>query len=183
MPWAWPGRGFETSLQTYTCHKLTQTSVRIRYSLAGQDTRLSPERPGLESRWRKFLLWLPEKWSRCCGQKPVLLEALPASLFECPQAVLVFCTHDLATAAACFAWPSGRRVPVVIEGLILLDTIATIRYSLAGQDTRLSPERPGLESRWRKQLSQAVLVFCTHDLATAAACFAWPSGRRVRVVI
>ena len=27
---------------------------KIRYSLAGQDTRLSPERPGLESRWRKW---------------------------------------------------------------------------------------------------------------------------------
>ena len=30
--------------------------------------------------------------------------------------------------------------------------IANIRYSLAGQDTRLSPERPGLESRWRNSL-------------------------------
>ena len=28
--------------------------TRIRYSLAGQDTRLSPERPGFESRWRKL---------------------------------------------------------------------------------------------------------------------------------
>ena len=27
---------------------------------------------------------------------------------------------------------------------------ASICYSLAGQDTRPSPERPGLESRWRK---------------------------------
>ena len=30
--------------------------VKIRYSLAGQDTRLSPERPGFESQWRK-LFW------------------------------------------------------------------------------------------------------------------------------
>ena len=30
--------------------------TRIRYSLAGQDTRLSPERPGFKSRWRK-LFW------------------------------------------------------------------------------------------------------------------------------
>ena len=29
-------------------------ALKIRYSLAGQDTRLSPERPGLESRWRKL---------------------------------------------------------------------------------------------------------------------------------
>ena len=28
--------------------------TRIRYSLAGQDTRLSPERPGFESRWRNL---------------------------------------------------------------------------------------------------------------------------------
>ena len=27
-----------------------------------------------------------------------------------------------------------------------------IRYSLAGQDTRPSPERPGFESRWRNSL-------------------------------
>ena len=31
--------------------------TQIRYSLAGQDTRPSPERPGFESRWRNFLLF------------------------------------------------------------------------------------------------------------------------------
>ena len=30
--------------------------------------------------------------------------------------------------------------------------VKSLRYSLAGQDTRLSPERPGLESRWRNSL-------------------------------
>ena len=39
-------------LHHYLCHSLRITS-NIRYSLAGQDTRLSPERPGLESRCRK----------------------------------------------------------------------------------------------------------------------------------
>ena len=29
--------------------------IRIRYSLAGEDTRLSPERPGFESQWRNFV--------------------------------------------------------------------------------------------------------------------------------
>ena len=32
-----------------------QKSVHLRYSLAGQDTQLSPERPGFESRWRNDL--------------------------------------------------------------------------------------------------------------------------------
>ena len=32
------------------------------------------------------------------------------------------------------------------------------RYSLAGQDTRLSPERPGFESRWRNLCMVAVAV-------------------------
>ena len=39
------------------CSSITVHSsllTRIRYSLAGQDTRLSPERPGFESRWRKL---------------------------------------------------------------------------------------------------------------------------------
>ena len=31
------------------------TCKQIRYSLAGQDTRPSPERPGFESRWRNFV--------------------------------------------------------------------------------------------------------------------------------
>ena len=35
--------------------------TRIRYSLAGQDTRLSPERPGLESRWRNSLPIAPAR--------------------------------------------------------------------------------------------------------------------------
>ena len=40
-----------------TC--IVQDNINLRYSLAGQDTRLSPERPGFESRWRKFgaLCW------------------------------------------------------------------------------------------------------------------------------
>ena len=35
--------------------------TRIRYSLAGQDTRLSPERPGFESRWRNSLPIAPAR--------------------------------------------------------------------------------------------------------------------------
>ena len=31
---------------------------KIRYSLAGQDTRLSPEAPGFESRWRNCFVFL-----------------------------------------------------------------------------------------------------------------------------
>ena len=34
---------------------------------------------------------------------------------------------------------------------IAIDVV--LRYSLAGQDTRLSPERPGFESRWRNAFS------------------------------
>ena len=41
-----------------------QGFVNIRYSLAGQDTRLSPERPGFESRWRNSCMHLcPVSWS------------------------------------------------------------------------------------------------------------------------
>ena len=32
------------------------TGYELRYSLAGQDTRPSPERPGFESRWRNLYL-------------------------------------------------------------------------------------------------------------------------------
>ena len=35
------------------CMGQERLALKIRYSLAGQDTRLSPERLGFESRWRK----------------------------------------------------------------------------------------------------------------------------------
>ena len=63
-PWMVPaGRAIETNsfpeIARCSCHAHSsgpghQSFVVLRYSLAGQDTRLSPERPGLESRWRNF---------------------------------------------------------------------------------------------------------------------------------
>jgi hypothetical protein len=42
----------------------------------------------------------------------------------------------------------------------LSDNESRIRYSLTGQDTRPSPERPGFGSRWRNVISvQAKLIF------------------------
>ena len=54
-------------LHHYLCHSLRTTS-NIRYSLAGQDTRLSPERPGFESRWRNSF---PHLLSDRLGSCPV----------------------------------------------------------------------------------------------------------------
>ena len=57
----------QASLSHYSCVARADNSinsdvcpacaiVNFRYSLAGQDTRPSPERPGFESRWRKILM-------------------------------------------------------------------------------------------------------------------------------
>ena len=63
-----PGMHPHSTLHTYMCLRAwgglyipTDTMVRVivtcvvRYSLAGQDTRPSPERPGFESQWRNIM--------------------------------------------------------------------------------------------------------------------------------
>ena len=37
--------------ESQMCMGQERLALKIRYSVAGQDTRLSPERPGFESRW------------------------------------------------------------------------------------------------------------------------------------
>ena len=44
--------------ESQMCMGQERLALKIRYSLAGQDTRLSPERPGLESRWRNLSMKL-----------------------------------------------------------------------------------------------------------------------------
>ena len=41
--------------RTVRHNSLSDSEIRIRYSLAGQDTRPTPERPGFESRWRNVI--------------------------------------------------------------------------------------------------------------------------------
>ena len=65
-------------------------------------------------------------------------------------------------ACACPPWPYGSLhgprnstlhpafTQTFAAALIASHPQPKIRYSLAGQDTRPSPERPGFESRWRK---------------------------------
>ena len=55
---AWSLRSCVLAIATvHSCCVLSRSLLhcKIRYSLAGQDTRLSPERPGFESRWRNYL--------------------------------------------------------------------------------------------------------------------------------
>ena len=42
--------------ESQMCMGQERLALKIRYSLAGQDTWLSPERPGLESRWRNLVV-------------------------------------------------------------------------------------------------------------------------------
>ena len=49
---------------------------------------------------------------------------------------------------ACMVWCSS----ITVHSSLL----TRIRYSLAGQDTQLSPERPGFESRWRNCLRESL---------------------------
>ena len=46
--------------------------------------------------------------------------------------------------------------------------LSQVRYSLAGSDTRPSPERPGFESRWRKICVIGVSVVLFVGLSTIA---------------
>ena len=55
----------------------------------------------------------------------------------------------------------------------LSEIVSEIRYSLAGQDTRPSPERPGFESRWRKLF---IFVFCAVWLPMTLSMPLWSRG-------
>ena len=53
-------------------HRWLASRSGVRYNLAGQDTQLSPERPGFESQWRNFLL----RSGHCLLQRSVFLYLL-----------------------------------------------------------------------------------------------------------
>ena len=106
-----------------------------------------------------------------------MAELLPAA----PQtAANAAAAHAYACAAAALERLSNRGKPLQTKGAPCSRAchglasappwrvvLAKIRYSLAGQDTRLSPERPGLESRWRNfhcELRRKLLSHC------------WPGG-------
>ena len=69
-----------------------------------------------------------------------------------------------------------QRSPMVTWDALPLFAIATIRYSLAGQDTRLSPERPGFESRWRNFFGDQVPVWFCCALCFLLLLWIWVFG-------
>ena len=91
-----------------------------------------------------------------------MAEVLPAAPKTAANAAAA---HAYACAAAALERLSNRGKPLQTKGapcsrachglasaLPWRVVLTKIRYSLAGQDTRLSPERPGFESRWRNEL-------------------------------
>ena len=114
---------------------------------------LDPESSNRGSNPRKALvaLLLFVAWRGVC-RAAAALHATPPALIEAWPSTIEAEARPPVTCAGWQPFASMLQPKLGVEvNTLTLDV--SFRYSLAGQDTRPSPERPGLESRWRKRLS------------------------------
>ena len=156
-------------------------SCRGFHSSVGQSVRLLTSRSGVRASLGAFFAccwfvqghrfeWLPSPWASICAPRPSSKGSSPGGwrvFLCCASWVWPFSLRTLGSLglgaiawgrrpATCFLRARAARVSHEDFSRHVIFRRASrafcqLRYSLAGQDTRPSPERPGFESRWRKK--------------------------------